>query len=619
MSDIIHLLPDSVANQIAAGEVIQRPASVLKELVENSIDAGATQIQIVIKDAGRTLIQIVDNGKGMSETDARMAFERHATSKIKDANDLFNLRTMGFRGEALASIAAVAQVELRTRRAEDELGTMIEIAGSRVFNQESIQCATGTTFMIKNLFFNVPARRRFLKSDNVEKTHLLNEFYRIVLVNPDISFSFFDGNDEIFQLPPSNTKLRIENIFGKISKKRWEQQLLSIETSTTLVKIYGYVGKPEFAQKSANQYFFVNGRYMRHPYFHKAVMLAYDRMLAPGENPNYFIYFDIDPQTIDINIHPTKTEIKFESEQAIWPILSAAVKETLGKFNIVPSIDFDTEGAPEIPVVQRVENIRPPQTTFNPNYNPFSQPNSYKRPALDWEKLYEGFDKAAKAEQVEMSWEENDNRTETLESKLSSSTGALNINPVESHQAQNFQLKNKYILTGVKSGLLIIDQQRAHFRILFDMYMKQLSLKQGVSQQLLFPETLELNENEKLIFEQIKPDLKSVGFDITEEKDNMYSINGIPSRIELGNVMELIHGVLSAAQSAVADPTYQIHESIAFSLAEVSSLKTGQNLTNEEMSDLIDQLFASSNHNYTPAGKKILSILSYEELEGMFK
>ena len=392
MSDIIHLLPDAVANQIAAGEVIQRPASVLKELVENAIDAGADFIQIVMKDAGRTLIQVTDNGKGMSETDARMAFERHATSKIKDAADLFSLRTMGFRGEALASIAAVAQVEMRSRREEDELGVVIEIAGTRVFRQEAIQCEKGTTFLVKNLFFNVPARRRFLKSDNVEKSHLLQEFYRIALVNAQVEFSFFDGDEEIFHLPVSNVKVRIENTFGKTLKKRFQQQLLPIETSTNLVSIHGYVGKPEFAQKSANQYFFVNGRYMRHPYFHKAVMLAYNNMIQPTEGPNYFIYFEVDTQTIDINIHPTKTEIKFENEQALWSILSATVKEALGKFNIVPSIDFDQEDAPEIPARSiQLENIRPPQTSFNPDYNPFVS-SSYKRPEINWEKLYGGFE-----------------------------------------------------------------------------------------------------------------------------------------------------------------------------------------------------------------------------------
>ncbi len=623
MSDIIHLLPDSVANQIAAGEVIQRPASVLKELVENSIDAGATHIQILIKDAGRTLIQIVDNGKGMSETDARMAFERHATSKISEAADLFALHTMGFRGEALASIAAVAQVELRTRRKEDELGTRIEIAGSRVFTQESVQCPTGTCFMVKNLFFNVPARRRFLKSDNVEKTHLLNEFYRIALVNPHVSFTFLDGEDEIFRLETSNIKLRIENIFGKISKKRWEQQLLPIETETNLVKIYGYVGKPEFAQKSANQYFFVNGRYMRHPYFHKAVMMAYDRMLSPGENPNYFIYFDIAPDTIDINIHPTKTEIKFENEQSIWPILSAAVKETLGKFNVVPSIDFDTEGAPDIPVVSSTAEIHPPKTSFNPSYNPFTQTGSYNRPspAQNWEKLYEGFEKTAQPEQHSIGWNEptTEIEAETLESSISSPTSSVSSDLQMAQSTQNLQLKHKYILTGIKSGLLIIDQQRAHFRILFDMYMKQFERQQNMSsQQLLFPETLELEPEEELTYKQIEPDLKQAGFDIVREQAGHYIIHGIPAHVETGGVLDLLHKILADARSAFANPTLQIHESIATTLAITGSVKPGQTLTNEEMSDLIDRLFASSNHNYTPNGKKILSILTYEELENLF-
>ncbi len=626
MSDIIRLLPDSVANQIAAGEVIQRPASVLKELVENSIDAGATAIQILIKDGGRTLIQVTDNGKGMSETDARMAFERHATSKIKDANDLFALKTMGFRGEALASIAAVAQVELRTRREEDELGTMIETAGSRIFKQEATQCPVGTTFMVKNLFFNVPARRRFLKTDNVEKTHLLNEFYRIALVNPQIAFTYFDGNDEIFNLQPSNTKLRIENIFGKISKKRWEQQLLPIESVTGLIKIYGYIGKPEFAQKSANQYFFINGRYMRHPYFHKAVMTAYEKMLASGMNPNYFIYFEADPETIDINIHPTKTEIKFEHEQAIWPILSATIKETLGKFNIVPSIDFDTEGAPDIPVVQPT-SIRPPQTSFNPNYNPFqsssSSSSSYKRPSLDWEKLYKGFDDNTEEEKnnPKFDWiNDEDEYTipQTTENNTEEQQQSIEHGETD-HHADKLQLRNKYILTGIKSGLLVIDQQRAHFRILFDQLMKQMEEKRGMSQQLLFPETLELTEDEKLVFDSIYPDLQHVGFEINEESNGSYSVVGIPSQLETGNVLNILHEVLAKAKTAEGDPLSQINETIASSLAEASGLKTGQNLKQEEMSDLIDRLFASTNPNYTPNGKKIISILTYEELESRLR
>ena len=618
MSDIIHLLPDSVANQIAAGEVIQRPASVLKELVENAIDAEATHVQILVKDAGRTLIQIVDDGKGMSATDARMAFERHATSKISDAADLFALHTMGLRGEALASIAAVAQVEVRTRPAADELGTRIEIAGSRVFAQESVQCPAGTCFLVKNLFFNVPARRRFLKSDNVEKTHLLNEFYRIALVNPRIAFTFIDGDEELFRLEPSNVKVRIESIFGKASRKRWEQQLLPVDTETGLARIYGYIGKPEYAQKSANQYFFANGRYMRHPYFHKAVMAAYDRMLPPGANPNYFIYFEVDPAAIDINIHPTKTEIKFEHEHALWPILSAAVKETLGKFNVVPSIDFDTEGAPDMPVMHPGTAIRPPQTTFNPAYNPFARtPSAHgSRPTLaqDWEKLYAGFERAATPASAD---EAVPPEGETLESSLAFAPPAADGKP-EGASTQNLQLRHRYILTGIKSGLLVVDQQRAHMRILYDRYMAQLEQQQGASQQLLFPESLTLAPDEVLTLAEVMPDLRHVGFDLADEGEGRYRVNGIPAQLEAGSASDLLHHVLADARAALADPARRIRESIAASLATADSLKPGQPLTDEEMGDLIDRLFASSNPNYAPDGRKIVATLPFEELERLF-
>jgi len=615
MADIIHLLPDSVANQIAAGEVIQRPASVLKELVENSIDAGATFIQIVIKDAGRTLVQVVDNGKGMSETDARMAFERHATSKIKNADDLFALRTMGFRGEALASIAAVAQVELRTRRAEDELGVLVEIAGTRVFKQETVQCDLGTSFQVKNLFFNVPARRRFLKSDNVEKSHILTEFYRIALVNTSVAFSFFDGDEEIFQLPASNNKIRIENIFGKNAKKRWQQQLLNIETSTNLVTIYGYVGKPEYAQKSATQYFFVNGRYMRHPYFHKAVLLAYNQMIQASESPNYFIYFDVDPQTIDVNIHPTKTEIKFENEQAIWSILSAAVKEALGKFNVVPSIDFDQEGAIDMPTSISIENVRPPQTNFNPNYNPFGT-TSYKRPNLDWEQLYGSFEKQEEPVESNIDWESN---TELVVTPSFIQQEPQQVIENMETRAENFQYKNRYILTGIKSGLLMIDQHRAHIRILFDLFLAQIENSKGVSQQVLFPEILELSADDALYFEQILPDLQHVGFEFEALENHSYSVKGVSAQIGTGSVIDLLLDMLDKVKTTALDPTASIHETISLSLAEASSLKAGQRLSTEEMSDLIDRLFACANHNFTPDGKKIMTIFDQDELEKRFK
>ncbi len=616
MSDIIHLLPDAVANQIAAGEVIQRPASVLKELVENAIDAGADFIQIVMKDAGRTLIQVTDNGKGMSETDARMAFERHATSKIKDAADLFSLRTMGFRGEALASIAAVAQVEMRSRREEDELGVVIEIAGTRVFRQEAIQCEKGTTFLVKNLFFNVPARRRFLKSDNVEKSHLLQEFYRIALVNSQVEFSFFDGDEEIFHLPVSNVKVRIENTFGKTLKKRFQQQLLPIETSTNLVSIHGYVGKPEFAQKSANQYFFVNGRYMRHPYFHKAVMLAYNNMIQPTEGPNYFIYFEVDTQTIDINIHPTKTEIKFENEQALWSILSATVKEALGKFNIVPSIDFDQEGAPEMPVQSvNLENIRPPQTSFNPNYNPFAS-SSYKRPEINWEKLYGGFEDDAPEAQLVPQFEEEEafsvpNTQQDLHHVFQQE--------ISEFQSTNFQLKNKFVITNVKSGMLMIDQHRAHVRILFESFLQQMLVRKVSTQQVLFPETLELHQDDALYFEQILDDLNAAGFDFNMDDRELVQVTGVPAQLGTESVVALLKTLIEKARTTALNSATEVSENIALALAEASSIKSGQSLTNEEMSDLINRLFACENPNHTPDGKTTMVIFSQDEIMAKFR
>lgn len=632
MSDIIHLLPDSVANQIAAGEVIQRPASVLKELVENAIDAGATFVQVRMKDAGRTLIQVVDNGKGMSETDARMAFERHATSKIKDAADLFALRTMGFRGEALASIAAVAQVELKTRREEDELGVLIEVAGTRVFKQETVQCDKGTTFMVKNLFFNVPARRRFLKSDNVEKSHILTEFYRIVLVNPQVEFSLYDGDDEMYRLPISNLKVRIDNVFGKNSKRKIQQELLNIDTNTNLVSIQGFVGKPEYAQKNANQYFFVNGRYMRHPYFHKAVIMAYNQMIQANENPSYYIYFEVDTQSIDINIHPTKTEIKFENEQAIWSILSATVKEALGKFNIVPSIDFDQEGAIDMPLPSKsLENVRPPQTSFNPNYNPFNS-SSYKRPTMDWEKLYGGFEGKTETKpenraslMPDYSFDEVENdetESEIGDNHFESNNEEIHqqqIPEIEEQRSANFQLKNRYIVTGVKSGMMLIDQHRAHVRILYETYMKELASQHAPSQQVLFPESLELEKADALYFDQIIPDLKSVGFEFISEANHSYQVTGVPAHFSSDSVISLLRSLVEMAKTTALESSTAIHEIIALSLAEASSLKSGQSLSRDEMSDLINRLFACSNPNYTPDSKIIMTIISQEEIQAKFR
>lgn len=602
MSDIIRLLPDSVANQIAAGEVIQRPASVLKELVENALDAGASVIRVQIKDAGRTLIAVSDDGKGMSDSDARMAFERHATSKITDAQDLFHIRTMGFRGEALASIAAVAQVEMRTRRPDEELGTFIEIAGSRVFRQEMVQCDKGTSFQVKNLFFNVPARRRFLKSDSVEKNHLLNEFYRIVLVNPEVEFYFYDGDEEVFYLPVSNVKVRIDQVFGN-ARRKMSQQLLSLEAETSLVSIHGFIGRPEFAQKSTQQYFFVNGRYMRHPYFHKALMMAYSQLISPGDNPPYFIYFEVDPQTIDINIHPTKTEIKFENEQAIWSILTAAIKESLGKFNVVPSIDFDRDDVPDLPVLQPGAHVAPPPSQFNASYNPFSasqHAGSYSRPPVNWDTLFRN----------------DDRQVQTVEN--------LPVQQELSKEAQTsgayFQLKDRYILTSVKSGMLLIDQRRAHIRILFNEFLNELSLRKGFSQQLLFPELIELMPEDLPFYEQIKEELRILGFDIKVEAGGLQlSVQGIPSQLKSPEkVPALLSDFLLRTKNAYGEPIDKLREEMALALAETSAIPATGRLNIEEMTHLVDQLFACPVHLYTPDGKLVMIIIPQEEIAGRF-
>lgn len=665
MSDIIHLLPDAVANQIAAGEVIQRPASVLKELVENSIDAGATFILVVFRESGRNLLQVTDNGKGMSPADARMSFERHATSKIASANDLFKLTTMGFRGEALASIASVAQVELKTRREEDELGISVEIAGSRISQESAVQCNKGTTLIIKNLFFNVPARRRFLKSDNVEKTHLLNEFYRIVLVHPEIEFSLYEGDEEIMQLPPAKAKVRIEQVFGN-ARKKISQQLLSIDAETGLVTLRGFIGRPEFAQKNAQQFFFVNGRYMRHPYFHKAVMLAYNQLIPSGENPQYFIYFDVDPESIDVNIHPTKTEIKFENEQAIWSILSAAVKEVLGKFNVVPSIDFDQSDAPELLLKADPEKAVMPRTTFNPDYNPFHS-SSYKRPQMEWEKLYSDFETNKNGNFPDHGIAESEledgssmgmakdvfmndfgyARTQSVSgsdgsepfngSKSFNGSGLyedsgrfmdhsgafvqeqehvqMRIVSSDEHQGDYFQLKNRFVVTSVKSGMLLVDQRRAHIRVLFDQFRNEIAQRRGFSQQLLFPEILILDHEELDFFSHIEEDLRFMGFELEKTGKLEFEIKGIP--VQLNNstqlpkmLKDMLHKVMEESGGALDE----IHDQLARQLANNAAIQSVQKLNPEEMKDLMQRLFTSPEHNYTPDGKPIMVIWTMDEI-----
>lgn len=624
MSDIIRLLPDSVANQIAAGEVIQRPASVIKELVENAVDAGAKHIDVLVTDAGKTLIQVVDDGKGMSETDARLAFERHATSKIRTAEDLFALRTMGFRGEALASIAAVAQVELRTCLEGEELGTSLCIAGSKVESHETVACPKGSNFQVKNLFFNVPARRKFLKSNQTELSNILTEFERIALVNPEVSFTLHHNGTEMLNLPSVQLKQRIMGVFGK----KINQELLSVEVDTTMVRIFGFVGRPETSRKKgARQYFFVNGRYMRHPYFHKAVMDAYEHLVPTGEQVSYFLYFEIEPANIDVNIHPTKTEIKFENEQAIWQILSAAVKESLGKFNAVPSIDFDTEGMPDIPAFEHspYTDIQMPKTSYNPSYNPFdmnpSSPTSYSRQDVKgWDQLYEGLEHHSS---VPSTFPYSDDGDYFVEQPSEKSESTLYGHSQESSLAETsslyYQYKGRFILTSVKSGLMVIDQQRAHIRILYDRYLAQITSRKGASQGLLFPDIVQFSVSEMPILESIMEDLSYLGFELTDLGGGSYAINGVPAGIEGLQPTELVRNMVYAALEKGCKVKEEIQNLLALSLAKAAAIVTGQVLSNEEMNNLVDGLLTSSSPNYTPEGKTALVVLKEEDLEKLFK
>ena len=621
MSDIIQLLPDSVANQIAAGEVIQRPASVIKELVENAIDAGATSINVLVVDAGRTSIQVIDNGKGMSETDARLSFERHATSKIRKADDLFSLHTMGFRGEALASIAAVAQIELKTRMASDDLGTHLSISGSHFTNQEPCSCPVGSNFLVENLFFNVPARRKFLKSNTTELNNIINAFERIVLVYPHIAFTLYSNGTELFNLRSCNYRQRIVEVFGK----RLNQDLLSIDVDTSLCHIHGFVGKPESARKKTpQQYFFVNERYMKHPYFHKAVITAFDRLIPQGEQIPYFLYFEVPPTNIDVNIHPTKTEIKFENEQAIWQILLAAVKEAVGRFNDIPSIDFDTEGKPDIPVFDPHSGTKAPKVEINPSFNPFKQTAQPQKPSVPkgWEELYSGLDGNAEIRQSKL-FEQDDldvNTTPTDESLIisSASTTSTNESMIEEKSPSHYQYKGSYIMTAVKSGLMIIDQHRAHIRILFEEYLRQLSSHKAHSQKVLFPEVVQFTVSDKLIIDRILPEMAEMGFQLDSLGGDSYAVNGVPAGIEGLNAVSLIQDMVASAVESGASVKEDIDRTLALSLARNAAIPQGQVLTNSEMDNLVNELFTCENVNYTPSGEPIIAVMKQLDIEHLF-
>ncbi|MBB3187140.1 DNA mismatch repair endonuclease MutL [Microbacter margulisiae] len=610
MHDIIHLLPDHVANQIAAGEVIQRPASVLKELVENAIDAEATLIQVILKDAGRTLIQVIDNGKGMSETDVRMAFERHATSKIQDASDLFALHTMGFRGEALASIAAVAQIEVHTRREEDELGSLIAISGSHLEKQEVISCPKGTVFFVKNLFFNVPARRKFLKSNETELRQLIMELTRIALVYPQLQFTLHHNDTELLRLMPSNHRQRIGQLFPSRNHST-QHQLLPISAETSMVSISGYVGTPETSVRNPNQFFFVNGRYMRHPYFHKAVMQAYEGMIASPLSPSYFIYFEIDPATIDVNIHPTKTEIKFEHEPAVWSILLAAVKESLSKSHAIPSIEFDQEGAIDIPPMTTTKApAEQPRVNVNPAYNPFDtyseRSSHYTRPPMNWESLYQDFEKPK---------ETLFSQKQVFPSEDDTQQGLLD----EEHEGKNYLLyKNRFILAGGKSGLMFVDRQRAHIRILFEQWMRQLRERKGFSQQLLFPEMISLSIDDALLFETVLPELQDVGFDLSSLGKDTFVINGVPAGFEKSSVMSMIELLIDTVKHSKGKMKEVLDEAIALTMAKSAAVNNDRPMTQDEMGQLLGQLFTCENPNTTPDGKPIVVILGQDEIEKKF-
>ena len=599
MSDIIQLLPDSVANQIAAGEVIQRPASVIKELVENAVDAGAKSIQVLITDAGRTAMQVIDDGKGMSETDARLSFERHATSKIKNASDLFALRTMGFRGEALASIAAVAQIELKTRQPMEEVGTHLSISGSRFMGQEPCSCPVGSNFLVENLFYNVPARRKFLKSNSTELTNIVVAFERIALVYPDIAFTLYSNGTEMLNLKAGGLRQRIADVFGK----KMDQDLIPVEVETTMCKIKGFVGKPEASRKKgAQQFFFVNGRYMKHPYFNKAVMASFERLVPVGEQVPYFIYFTVNPEDIDVNIHPTKTEIKFENEQAIWQILAAAVKESIGVFNDVPSIDFDVQGQPDIPVFDHTSKAAvAPKVEYNPHYNPFkeSAPVLMSRPVQNWEELYENL-------QPEPAQDEGD---------IFSSSMVTNDNIIEEKSPVHYQYKGKYIMTAVKSGLMIIDQYRAHVRILYEKYLRQLEQKKGDPQKVLFPEVIQLAADEAVVLETVINEMGDMGFELNPLGGNSFAVNAIPSGLEGINVERLIHDMLASAKEKGAGVKESVNHKLALSLARHAAVPQGQVLSNQEMESIVNELFACENVNYTPDGKNVLCILKQQEIE----
>jgi DNA mismatch repair protein MutL len=614
MSDIIQLLPDSVANQIAAGEVVQRPASAVKELMENALDSGATNIKLIVKDAGKSLIQVMDNGSGMSETDARMSFERHATSKIRKADDLFSIRTMGFRGEALASIAAIAQVEMKTRKKNTEVGIKIDIEGSEVKSQEACSCPEGTSISVKNLFYNVPARRNFLKTDSVELRHIIEEFQRVAIPNPEVSFSLHHNSTEIFHLPAGNLKQRLMNIFGS----SYNTRLVPVEENTPIVNIKGFVIKPEFAKKTrGEQFFFLNKRFIKNGYLHHAVQSAFEQLLPSDSYASYFLLIDVDPKTIDINIHPTKTEVKFEDEKAVYAFLRSTIKKSLGQFNIAPSLDFDQEAhLYNMPLKPLDGIIKAPTIKVNPDYNPFTNVNpgpakTYSESQLsnkaNWEKLYS---------------RHADNQPEF---EIKKEDPQQSVDPEwdqqlhESNKKTAYQLHNKYILSHIKTGFMVIDQQGAHERILYERIMESLEKHKSATQQELFPKTLEMNASDFALVKSLEPEIKAMGFDISEFGKNTFVIHGIPADTADHDSASLLEGLIENYKQNLQELKSDKRENLARSMAYNMAVKSGKELRQEEMNNLIDELFACSMPYSTPGGKPTITTFSLEDLDKRFK
>ncbi len=607
MSDIIQLLHDNVANQIAAGEVVQRPASVAKELLENAIDAGATQIKLLIKEAGKALIQVIDNGKGMSTTDARLSFERHATSKIRSAEDLFNLHTKGFRGEALASIAAVAHVELKTKQADKELGTHIKIEGSTIQSQDVISTPVGTSVSVKNLFFNIPARRNFLKSNSVEIRHIMDEFHRVALAHPTISFAIYNNDRDTLNLKSSNLKQRIVAVFGG----KTNEKLVPIDENTDIITINGFVSKPEFSKKKrGEQFFFVNNRFIKNGYLHHAVINAFDGLLAPGYHPSYFLYLTVPPHTIDINIHPTKTEIKFDNEQSLYAILRSTIKHSLGQYNVAPVLDFNRDATMDIPYhFKDKKTLTTPQIKVDPSFNPFEtekKSSSFKKqqPA-NWESLYVGTDtKEINIENIEV-----DAQIVTKELFDEADNQITN---------KTYQIHQKYILSVVKSGVLYINQNLAHQRVLYEDLLTKMTVEDTSSQQLLFPLELTFNLPDINLCREIKSDLESAGFQFTSIENDMIILNGIPANVKQSTLQTLFEELFETLKNEVPNSSFSQLDTIAKSLAKSLAIKNGTKLTNREQEELLGQLFSCKEPNHSPFGKRAFITLSQDEIQLKF-